>query len=209
MKRQPGKQPKEVAEKTKNKILKAALRVFAREGFFKAKLREISSIAGTTHSLIRHHFGSKEDLWTAVVEYGLKLHEAGLKKAIDSQTSSDPVECFKNIIRTHIDIVAHNLELSQMLLHDVRRHSLKYDFVAEKQKRIHDLAEPFFKGAQACGYFKGFNHDSFSVYMKAIADTPIISWDLSNHLLKADIRSEKGIALHTERVIEILFRKNG
>lgn len=208
-KRQPGKQTKEVAEKTKHKILEAALEVFAREGFSNSKLREIASIAGTTHSLIRHHFGSKEDLWNAVVDHGLALTEAALQQVIDSRAPSDPVARFKKLIETHIYLVARNSELNRMLLHDVTRGSLKYDFIAEKQKRVHDLAEPVFKGAQACGYFKGFTHDSFSIYMKAIADTPIISWDLSNQLLEEDIRSEKGLALHVERVIAFLFCMEG
>ncbi len=86
--RKLGKQPREVSEKTKQTVLKAALKVFAREGFSNAKLRDIPSLAGTTHSLIRHHFGSKEDLWKAVVDFGLNLQEKNLLKIIKSRGSA-------------------------------------------------------------------------------------------------------------------------
>ena len=81
------------------------------------------------------------------------------------------------------------------------------DYLIERQKRLHAVIEPVFKNAQACGYFKGFDHDSFSVYVRALVETPIATRDLTNQLLKDDIRSEKGIALHTERVLRFLFHK--
>ena len=205
--RQLGKQTREVSEKTKETVLKAALVVFAREGFFKAKLRDIAALAGTTHSLIRHHFGSKDDLWKAVVDYGLQLHEDSLLKILTLRESANPVELFKDFIATYISVVAKHPELSKILLHDNSRTSPHLDYLIERQKRLHAVIEPVFKNTQACGYFKDFDHDSFSVYVRALVETPIATRDLTNQLLKADIRSEKGIALHTKRVLRILFHK--
>jgi len=205
--RQLGKQTREVSEKTKEKVLRAALVEFAREGFFNAKLRDIAALAGTTHSLIRHHFGSKDDLWKAVVDYGLQLHEDSLLKILTLRESADSVELFKDFIATYILTIAKHPELSKILLHDNSRTSPHLDYLIERQKRLHALIEPVFKNAQACGYFKGFDHDSFSVYVRALVETPIATRDLTNQLLKNDIRSEKGIALHTERVLRFLFHK--
>ena len=205
--RKLGKQTREVSEKTKEKVLRAALVEFAREGFFNAKLRDIAALAGTTHSLIRHHFGSKDDLWKAVVDYGLQLHEASLLKILTLRESADSVELFKDFIATYILTIAKHPELSKILLHDNSRTSPHLDYLIERQKRLHALIEPVFKNAQACGYFKGFDHDSFSVYVRALVETPIATRDLTNQLLKNDIRSEKGIALHTERVLRFLFHK--
>jgi TetR/AcrR family transcriptional regulator len=203
-----GKQSKDVSEKTKQRIIQAALKVFAQEGFPDAKLRDIAAKAGTTHSLIRHHFGSKDDLWKAVVDYGLRLREDRLNKIIESGPSVDPVELFKMFIKSHILFAADHAELSKILLHSNSRTSPHLDYIIEKQKGVHNIVAPFFRKAQACGYFKGFDHDSFTVYMRAIAETPIATSDLTNRLLNHDIRSEKGIALHMQRVIAFLFRKD-
>jgi len=205
--RKLGKQTREVSEKTKEKVLRAALAEFAREGFFNAKLRDIAALAGTTHSLIRHHFGSKDDLWKAVVDYGLQLHEDSLLKILALRVSADPVQLFKDFIAAYISMIAQHPELSKILLHDTSRTSPHLSYLMEKQKRLHAIIEPVFKNAQACGYFKGFDHDSFSVYVRALVETPIATRDMTNNLLKEDIRSEKGIATHTERVLRFLFQK--
>lgn len=206
-KRLLGKQTREVSEKTKKTILKAALEIFAREGFYNAKLREIADQAGTTHSLIRHHFGSKDDLWKAVVDYGLSLHEKSLLRVLKSQKSADPVELFKDFITAYILTVAKNPELSKILLHDNSRSSPHLAYLMEKERRLHSIIEPVFLNAQKCGHFQGFNHDSILIYVRALVETPIATKDMTNQLLKESILSKKGIAIHTERVLGFLFRK--
>jgi TetR/AcrR family transcriptional regulator len=207
IKRKLGKQTREVSEKTKETVLKAALTIFAKEGFYNAKLREIAAIAGTTHSLIRHHFGSKYDLWKAVVDYGLKLHENSLLRILKSRESADDVEIFKHFIASYVYTVAKNPELSKILLHDNSRSSPHLDYLMERQKRLHSIIEPVFKNAQKCGYFKGFDPESFNVYVRALVETPIATRDLTNKLLGIDILSKKGIAIHTERVLSFLFHE--
>lgn len=206
--RKLGKQPRRVSEKTKEKIIQAALTLFANEGFSNAKLRDIAALAGTTHNLIRHHFGSKEDLWKAVVDYGLQLNEARLKLIIDAQGTEYPVELFKTFIRSHIAFMVKHIDLSKILLHDNSKNSPHLDYIIEKQKGVLRIAEPIFNKVKACGYFKDFDHDSFSIYMRAITETPLATWDMTNKMLNDDIRSEQGIARHTERVINLLFHKD-
>lgn len=204
-KRKLGKQPREVSEKTKQTVLKSALKVFAREGFYNAKLREIADLAGTTHSLIRHHFGSKDDLWKAVVDYGLNLQEKNILRIIKSRKSADAVELFNDFIKSYVSTIAKKPELSKILLHDNSRSSPHLDYLIERQKQLHSIIEPVFKNAQKAGYFRGFDHDSFLVYVRALVETPIATRDITNKLLKGDILSKKGIAIHTERVRRFLF----
>jgi AcrR family transcriptional regulator len=206
-KRKLGKQSREVSEKTKEKVLKAALKVFAREGFYNAKLRDIAALAGTTHSLIRHHFGSKDDLWKAVVDYGLNLHEKSLLRILKSRKSENPIDLFKDFIASYVSTIAKNPELSKILLHDNSRTSPHLEYLIERQKQLHSIIEPVFKNVQQTGYFKGFDHDSFLVYVRALVETPIVTRDISNQLLEKDILSKKGISIHTQRVLRFLFDK--
>ena len=206
-KRKLGKQSREVSEKTKKTVLKAALKVFAQAGFYNAKLREIADLAGTTHSLIRHHFGSKDDLWKAVVDYGLNLQEKNLLRILKSRKSADAVELFKDFIASYVSTIAKNPELSKILLHDNSRTSPHLDYLIERQKQLHGIIEPVFRNVQKAGYFKDFDHDSFLVYVRALVETPIATSDISNQLLEKDILSKKGISIHTQRVLRFLFDK--
>ena len=206
-KRKLGKQSREVSEKTKKAVLKAALKVFAREGFYNAKLREIADLAGTTHSLIRHHFGSKYDLYKAVVDYGLTIHEERLRRVTKLQKSDNPVELFKDFIASYVSTVAKNPELSKILMHNNISTSPLFDYLIERQKQLNLIVEPVFKKVQKCGYFEDFDHDSFFVYLHALVETPVAMMDMANIMLGQNLLSKKGIAMHTERVLNFLFHK--
>ncbi|MDF2154847.1 TetR/AcrR family transcriptional regulator [Vibrio sp. CAU 1672] len=64
--RKQGRRSAEAAEQTKCLILKVAAEMFCELGYERVSLRNISEKAGVSHSLIRHHFGSKEKIWQAV-----------------------------------------------------------------------------------------------------------------------------------------------
>jgi len=53
-------------ERTKATILDAAEEVFLEKGFGNSSMSEIARRADVTKSLIHHHFGSKDELWSAV-----------------------------------------------------------------------------------------------------------------------------------------------
>jgi AcrR family transcriptional regulator len=52
---------------TRERILAAALQVFAERGFDGARTREIAERAGANLGLIKYYFDSKEQLWKAAV----------------------------------------------------------------------------------------------------------------------------------------------
>ncbi|MGD0065162.1 MAG: helix-turn-helix domain-containing protein, partial [Streptosporangiaceae bacterium] len=51
------------------RIRQAALRHFAEQGFQRATIRKIAQTAGVSPGLLRHHFGSKDDLRKECDEY--------------------------------------------------------------------------------------------------------------------------------------------
>lgn len=61
-----GRRSANETEKTRLLILKVATCLFAKYGFTRVSLRNISEKAGISHSLIRHHFGSKEQIWYSI-----------------------------------------------------------------------------------------------------------------------------------------------
>jgi AcrR family transcriptional regulator len=64
--RKQGRRSAQTAEETKCQILCVAGDLFCELGYERVSLRNISEQAGVSHSLIRHHFGSKENIWYAV-----------------------------------------------------------------------------------------------------------------------------------------------
>jgi TetR/AcrR family transcriptional regulator len=54
------------AGSTRTAVIDAAERLFAERGFSATSMRDISALSGVSHPLIHHHFGSKEELYSAV-----------------------------------------------------------------------------------------------------------------------------------------------
>lgn len=61
--------PQEGTAERRRAILRAAMEVFAVRGFRGASLVEIAEAVGMTHSGVIHHFGNKEQLLLAVLEF--------------------------------------------------------------------------------------------------------------------------------------------
>ena len=64
----PGTRPEAEFGETKTKILDAAFRRLAHEGYAALSVREIAKDAGVNHALINYHFRSKDQLVIAVLD---------------------------------------------------------------------------------------------------------------------------------------------
>jgi TetR/AcrR family transcriptional regulator, regulator of cefoperazone and chloramphenicol sensitivity len=72
------------------RIRDAALQYFTEYGFDRATIREIARAAGVSPGLVRHHFGSKEDLRKACDAYALEALHAYVDQAMTDEGLNDP-----------------------------------------------------------------------------------------------------------------------
>jgi TetR/AcrR family transcriptional regulator len=75
--------PAELDEKTRERLLRAAVCVFDRKGYAAASVREIVEMAGVTKPALYYHFGSKERLLTAVLEEGAREFARATERAVN------------------------------------------------------------------------------------------------------------------------------
>lgn len=74
------RRPQQRSLETRRVLLEAALSEFANLGFEGATTRWIAEQAGVNHNLIRHHFGSKEDLWKACAEHVFERYQTRIRE---------------------------------------------------------------------------------------------------------------------------------
>lgn len=84
---------------SKQRILSAAARVFARKSYAAAGVREIAQEAGVNISMISYYFGGKEGVLKEIVNQTFARYEEMLKQCIDENKS----------IEENIRCVAHGL----------------------------------------------------------------------------------------------------
>jgi AcrR family transcriptional regulator len=73
------------------RIRDAALRHFAEHGFARATIRGIAKAAGVSPGLVRHHFGSKDELRRACDEYVLDALRKVNEQVRDDSALANPV----------------------------------------------------------------------------------------------------------------------
>lgn len=71
----PEQPQKSLAEQSKEKILFTAMELFARNGYHKTPAASIAKATGISHGLLFYHFGSKEKLLKAIVDYSVRKIE--------------------------------------------------------------------------------------------------------------------------------------
>ena len=73
----------------KQQLLAAALHVFVKTGYHAASMDEIAAQAGVTKPVLYQHFGSKRDLYMAVLEAGSEDFLATIRQALESTTNNE------------------------------------------------------------------------------------------------------------------------
>lgn len=102
-------------ENSKNKILKAATRLFAQKGFDGTSVREICREAGVNLCMISYYFGGKEELYQGIVEDLVDRQTAYAKTFIDFEkspfdmTKKEQIDTLMLILDRSIDFFYSNI----------------------------------------------------------------------------------------------------
>lgn len=86
----------------RDRILAAAIEVFAREGFRGATTRVIAEAAGVTDALLFYHFRTKSDLYLAAVQDQLEKLRQGLGQALAQRTNMDPAARLESFVTVYL-----------------------------------------------------------------------------------------------------------
>jgi len=140
------------AQASRDKILRAATKVFARYGYEGGSVEKISRLANSYDRMIYYYFGSKERLFVAVLE-GIyrRMDEAEAKVSPDP---SDPVEALKTLIRFKLDYYRRNPDFVN-LLNTENLHKGKHVSGSEHRGDFSSRAVRIVEGILASGIAQG------------------------------------------------------
>lgn len=104
----------------RSRILEAAERIFARHGFFAARVSEIAKEAGVADGTIYLYFKSKDDLLISLFESRMKHVNEQLRAAIDALPPGEQLRAF---IRTYLRLIASEPAVAEVLTIELRQSS--------------------------------------------------------------------------------------
>ncbi len=114
----PVRRPRaEMIEATRAKLVAAARRAFAAQGFARTSMDEFTAQAGLTRGALHHHFGDKRGLLEAVVlQIDAEMNER-LQVVLDA--APDPWTGFQEYCRAYLRM-AQEPEIQRVVLRDAR-----------------------------------------------------------------------------------------
>jgi len=119
---------------TRERLLEVALRQFAAGGFAGATVDQIVAAAHVNKRMVYHYFGSKEDLYCAVLEL---MYErlAQLDEAL-FPLAGDPATVIREIVRIYFRFLRDNPDLVQLLLWENLQKGKYMERIAQRSERV-------------------------------------------------------------------------
>jgi len=124
-----------------HRIIEAATKVFARKGFYKAKISEIASEARVADGTIYIYFENKDDILICLFEEQMKAVLDNMVSRISEE--DDPVKKLEKFALVHLRLVEQNKNMAEIIQVEVR---------------------------QSSKFMKEYRNDPFAQYLELIAD---------------------------------------
>ncbi len=106
-------------EGKRERILQAAMRIFASKGFFGAKVADIADDAGVADGTIYLYFKSKDDILISLFEEQMERVNTELVRAMDAEETA--AGKLRSFIRAYLDLVAKNRHAAEVITIELRQ----------------------------------------------------------------------------------------
>lgn len=170
-------------EKTNGKyemILRAAIKVFAENGFFNSKVADVAKEAGVADGTVYLYFKNKDDILVSIFNH---VSEQALAHARTVLAEIDePAEKLKQIVRGHLEMYARDRDLAVVFQVELRS-STKFmeQFSATKVTEYLDLIGSIIAEGQRRGVFrKELNTKMTAKIIFGALDEMVTNWVLTH-----------------------------
>ena len=145
------------ANERRQEIIRAAMEVFAENGFGGSTTREIAENAGISEAMIYNHFRNKHDLYTAIIDEKLQESEP-LYYPLDAIRNRDDRRVFATIVSNYLQRHGEDTTLLRLLLFSaLEGHELASMFVAGPVRKFFEFLADYIRERIGEGAFKPVN----------------------------------------------------
>ena len=192
---------------TRSKLLEAAVKVFAREGFVGSSVRQIAETAGVNHGSIKYHYSSKNELWRATVAYLYQSMEAAVFKNETQWETMSPREQLIDHIDAYVRFNCSRPEYLRIVLYESIALSERYEWLADNYLRpFTDRAINRVALAQEQGLFRA-DIPALNLYhmnMAASRSMLFVAPELASRY-GVDVYSEIEIERHVDALVKLFI----
>ncbi len=171
-------------------ILRAATRVFARNGYFNSKVADIARAAGVADGTVYLYFKSKEEILHSIFDQNMAEAIAAGRKLIAKLR--DPREKLRRIATLHLERLGANRDLAVVFQVELRG-STKFmqEFSAAGFAQYLGLLRATFEEGQRAGVFRSeLNAKVVSKILFGALDEMATNWIISKRSYKLEPMAE-------------------
>jgi TetR/AcrR family transcriptional regulator, regulator of cefoperazone and chloramphenicol sensitivity len=121
-------------QETRDRLLTAATRLFAEQGFGKVTVRDICQRANANVAAVNYHFGGKVGLYREVMQSAIRIMQATTALAREAGASGTPQERLTAYVQVFITRIAggHSSWIHQLMMHEISDPTPALDLVVDE-----------------------------------------------------------------------------
>ena len=170
---------KDIKERREEQIYKAALKVFSKDGYYKADMDLIAQKAKIGKGTVYRYFESKKNLFISLVEWGLNQLKDEILTSIEG--IDDEIERINTALEVYFNFYKNHKGFYRILIYE------KYNFMDEiarkfKEKyfaHLHIIENVFQTGIEK-GIFKNIDTRSTAIALIGMTDALLFKWLFEN-----------------------------
>jgi len=135
------------------RILDAAVKVFAKKGFYQSRVSDIAREAGVADGTIYLYFKNKDDILISIFEEKMRNAISIFQRELSQEENA--LSKLKRFVRVHLSLFKENPELAAVLQVELRQSSrFMKEYKKVELKRFLDLIGDIVKQGQEEGVFR-------------------------------------------------------
>jgi TetR/AcrR family fatty acid metabolism transcriptional regulator len=178
-------------------ILRAAIRVFAQNGFFNSKVSDIAKEAGVADGTVYLYFKNKDDILRSIFDQAMALFIDEARKKIE--LLSDPEEKLRRLANLHLEKLGSDRDLAIVFQVELRGSTKFMEEFSNTAfaEYLNIIKETFVEGQQKGIFRKDLNPTVCAKILFGALDEMVTNWILS--------KKNYSLAPMAEIVISVFF----
>jgi AcrR family transcriptional regulator len=193
-------------ETTRDRILEAALDIFAERGFEGARTRDIAERAGANLGLIKYYFDGKEALWKAAVDRAFAELQSDFGDALEDGAESGDRAHMERMIRRFVRFAAEHPQFIRIMNDEGKRDGARQRWLSAHYGRpMFAMLRQRLERAQARGALPPIPAASFFYILVGAGGLIFSQAPECREVTGVNPLDERAIAAHEDAIVALLL----
>lgn len=190
----------------RDRILSAAISLFAMRGFEGVSTTQIAKVAGITQPLIHYHFKNKEALWKASVNRLFGQLDKEFSQVVANLPKQDKKRYVIEAIRNYVSFCSQHPEFGQFIMREGAQQTSRLEWLATELIKpvLQTFYDVYLEGA-ADGWLKPIPFPQLMMMVTAAASNFFSLAPLVNTLYDVEALSPEEALAHSDAVVEMVI----